>query len=246
MAIRAGVAVADLEFVQFHPTALHHEAMPRPLLSEALRGHGALLRDTNGERFVDEMQPRDVVSRAEMQRMIDLGADHVFLDATGLDDFDQRFPNIAAALREVGLDPASDWLPVRRRSLHLWRHRDRSAGSVHAFRPLGGRRSGVLGRARREPAGVQLAAGGHGVRARAVEAIEAGVSGPEVTGAMRGAPGSGSGEPSGGVTDAGIAGRILTLPTTWTARSNEARFAGRDESEMERAAAPPAGHCNGR
>src|SRR5687768_9654295 len=50
MALRAGVAVADIEFMQFHPTALHHPAMPRPLLSEALRGHGALLRDTEGER----------------------------------------------------------------------------------------------------------------------------------------------------------------------------------------------------
>ena len=64
MALRAGVPVADVEFVQFHPTALHHPAMPRPLLSEALRGHGALLRDARGERFVDELAPRDVVSRA--------------------------------------------------------------------------------------------------------------------------------------------------------------------------------------
>ena len=56
MALRAGVAVADIEFIQFHPTALHHEAMPRPLLSEALRGHGALLRDAAGERFVDELR----------------------------------------------------------------------------------------------------------------------------------------------------------------------------------------------
>src|SRR6059058_299053 len=71
MALRAGVAVADVEFVQFHPTALHHPAMPRPLLSEALRGHGALLRDTHGDRFVDELAPRDVVSRAMTARMLD-------------------------------------------------------------------------------------------------------------------------------------------------------------------------------
>src|SRR5439155_1587927 len=58
MALRAGVAVADVEFVQFHPTALHHPAMPRPLLSEALRGHGALLRDAHGNQFVDELPPR--------------------------------------------------------------------------------------------------------------------------------------------------------------------------------------------
>jgi len=112
MALRAGAAVADVEFVQFHPTALHHPLMPRPLLSEALRGHGALLRDTNGERFVDELLPRDKVSRAITERMHELGAEHVFLDATVLDGFATRFPTIASALAEVGLDPAKEWLPV--------------------------------------------------------------------------------------------------------------------------------------
>ncbi len=112
MALRAGVAVADLEFVQFHPTALHHPQMPRPLLSEALRGHGALLRDTAGERFVDEMKPRDVVSRAMAARMLAQGVDHLWLDATGLESFGSRFPTIAADLAAAGLDPAFDWLPI--------------------------------------------------------------------------------------------------------------------------------------
>lgn len=112
MALRAGVAVADVEFMQFHPTALHHPLMPRPLLSEALRGHGALLRDADGERFVDELSPRDVVSRAMTARMLEQGTDHLWLDATGLERFDDRFPTIAATLREVGLDPARDWLPI--------------------------------------------------------------------------------------------------------------------------------------
>jgi L-aspartate oxidase len=112
MALRAGVAVADLEFVQFHPTALHHPQMPRPLLSEALRGHGALLRDASGQRFVDELKPRDVVSRAMAGRMLDQGVDHLWLDATGLADFGARFPTIAAALAVTGLDPAADWLPI--------------------------------------------------------------------------------------------------------------------------------------
>jgi L-aspartate oxidase len=112
MALRAGVAVADVEFVQFHPTALHHPQMPRPLLSEALRGHGALLRDADEERFVDELQPRDVVSRAMTARMHEQDTDHLWLDARGLEDFDQRFPTIAASLREVGLDPADDLLPI--------------------------------------------------------------------------------------------------------------------------------------
>lgn len=112
MALRAGVAVADVEFVQFHPTALHHPQMPRPLLSEALRGHGAVLRDGDGGRFVDELQPRDVVSRAMTATMIQQDTDHLWLDATGLEAFDERFPTIAAALAGAGLDPAKDWLPV--------------------------------------------------------------------------------------------------------------------------------------
>src|SRR5205823_12705057 len=92
MALRAGVAVADVEFMQFHPTALHHPAMPRPLLSEALRGHGALIRDAHGERFVDELLPRDQVARAITTRMLEQGVDHEWLDATALEHFDERFP----------------------------------------------------------------------------------------------------------------------------------------------------------
>ncbi|HZU81162.1 MAG TPA: FAD-binding protein, partial [Acidimicrobiales bacterium] len=112
MALRAGVPVADVEFFQFHPTALHHPAMPRPLLSEALRGHGALLRDAAGERFVDELAPRDVVSRAMAERMARERTTHLWLDATGLEAFDERFPTLAASLRGAGLDPAVDWLPI--------------------------------------------------------------------------------------------------------------------------------------
>jgi L-aspartate oxidase len=113
------VATADVEFVQFHPTALHHPAMPRPLLSEALRGHGALLRDRDGERFVDELAPRDVVSRAMAARMTEQGVDHLWLDATGLERFSQRFPTIAASLRGIGLDPERDWLPIAPAAHHL-------------------------------------------------------------------------------------------------------------------------------
>ncbi len=112
MALRAGVPVADVEFMQFHPTALHHPAMPRPLLSEALRGHGALLRDARGDRFVDELAPRDVVSRAMAGRMHEQGVENLWLDATLLDSFDARFPTISASLRAIGLDPSTDWLPI--------------------------------------------------------------------------------------------------------------------------------------
>jgi L-aspartate oxidase len=119
MALRAGVPTADVEFVQFHPTALHHPAMPRPLLSEALRGHGALLRDREGERFVDELAPRDVVSRAMAARMDEQGVDHLWLDATGLERFPARFPTIAASLSSIGLDPERDWLPIAPAAHHL-------------------------------------------------------------------------------------------------------------------------------
>jgi L-aspartate oxidase len=119
MALRAGVPVADVEFMQFHPTALHHPAMPRPLLSEALRGHGALLRDSFGDRFVDELEPRDVVSRAMAERMRGQGVDHLWLDATGLESFADRFPTINSSLAAIGLDPHCDWLPIAPAAHHL-------------------------------------------------------------------------------------------------------------------------------
>jgi L-aspartate oxidase len=119
MALRAGVPVADVEFMQFHPTALHHPAMPRPLLSEALRGHGALIRDSTGQRFVEELLPRDKVSQAITTRMLEEGVEHEWLDATGLERFDERFPTIAASVRSIGLDPATDWLPIAPAAHHL-------------------------------------------------------------------------------------------------------------------------------
>ena len=119
MAMRAHVAVADLEFMQFHPTALHHPAMPRPLLSEALRGHGAILRDQSGEQFVDELAPRDVVSRAMAAKMAEEGSEHLWLDATGLEEFSRRFPTLAASLDAIGLDPATEWIPIAPAAHHL-------------------------------------------------------------------------------------------------------------------------------
>jgi L-aspartate oxidase len=112
MALRAGVAVADVEFVQFHPTALAVDRMPRPLLSEALRGHGALLRSASGDRFVDELQPRDIVARAILRQAQLDGRDFVWLDARPIDDFAARYPTLAVVLRSAGLDPARDLLPV--------------------------------------------------------------------------------------------------------------------------------------
>jgi L-aspartate oxidase len=204
MARRAGVAVADLEFVQFHPTALHHPQMPRPLLSEALRGHGALLRDAEGERFVDELEPRDVVSRAMAARMLAQGVDHLWLDATGLDNFSSRFPTIAADLAAAGLDPAVDWLPI--------------APAAHYS--IGGVLTDLDGAASLPglwAAGEVACAGVHGANrlasnsllegmvfaARVVEAIAAGKDGCDETGAMRPSnwlplspPGGGAGAPA--------------------------------------------------
>ena len=118
LALKAGVACADLEFVQFHPTALHHPSMPRPLLSEALRGEGAVLRDQNGEAFMAavhpraDLAPRDVVARTLHQKMTSSGAEHLWLDATMIDNFAERFPTIWEACRSADLDPTRDWLPV--------------------------------------------------------------------------------------------------------------------------------------
>jgi L-aspartate oxidase len=118
MALAAGAAVADLEFMQFHPTALHHPVMPRPLLSEALRGEGALLRDEQGVAFMAgehplaDLAPRDVVSRAIARRLVDRGLDHLWLDATSIADFPHRFPTIWSHCRTAGLDPTREWLPV--------------------------------------------------------------------------------------------------------------------------------------
>jgi len=119
IALRAGVPVCDVEFMQFHPTALHHPAMPRPLLSEALRGHGALLRNASGDRFIDELAPRDVVSRAMAAEMERDDVRHLWLDATGLEEFAARFPTLSASLAAAGLDPEVDWLPIAPAAHHL-------------------------------------------------------------------------------------------------------------------------------
>jgi L-aspartate oxidase len=118
LALKAGVACADLEFVQFHPTALHTPLMPRPLLSEALRGEGAVLRDVDGVAFMTglhplaDLAPRDVVSRAVHERMQATGEDHVWLDATMIEDFQRHFPTIWFSCLRANLDPTTEWLPV--------------------------------------------------------------------------------------------------------------------------------------
>jgi L-aspartate oxidase len=123
MALRAGAAVADLEFVQFHPTVLWlgpHAAGQQPLVSEAVRGEGAVLVDDHGARFMvgqhelADLAPRDVVAKAIMRRMREQGADHVWLDgrALGADTWVSRFPTILEACRTRGIDPVTDLIPV--------------------------------------------------------------------------------------------------------------------------------------
>ncbi len=108
---RCGATVGDLEFVQFHPTALHIEGAPRFLLSEALRGEGAVLLNASGERFMQqyhpmaELAPRDVVSRSIVEEMRREGSRHVYLDISGRGSFvRERFPRIYETCLKQGID----------------------------------------------------------------------------------------------------------------------------------------------
>ncbi|WP_278265997.1 L-aspartate oxidase [Nocardia sp. AG03] len=120
LALWAGAEVADLEFVQFHPTVLYTPGGVgrRPLISEAVRGEGATLLDAHGESVTagvhprGDLAPRDVVSRAIAERMRATGTDHVFLDARHLDGFAERFPTITASCLAAGIDPATQLIPV--------------------------------------------------------------------------------------------------------------------------------------
>ncbi len=120
-AFRAGAEIADIEFVQFHPTALQIPGAPRFLLSEALRGEGARLINTAGERFMaryhpmEELAPRDVVSRAIVSELRRTGAEHVWLDLTHLNAADRiraRFPRIYVTCLRHGIDIGVQPIPV--------------------------------------------------------------------------------------------------------------------------------------
>ena len=120
MAWRAGAEIDNIEFVQFHPTALHVEGAPRFLLSEALRGEGAILRNKDGEAFMEryhpykDLAPRDVVSRSIVTEMRRTGSPHVWLDLTSRDaDFIRhRFPRIYETCVAYGVDIAREPAPV--------------------------------------------------------------------------------------------------------------------------------------
>jgi L-aspartate oxidase len=112
MALRAGAVVSDLEFYQFHPTSL--AAPGNFLISEAVRGEGAVLLDSNGSRFTDELAPRDIVARAIAEQMAKQGGAPVRLDATrlGASFLAERFPNIDSASRAQGFDWGAEPIPV--------------------------------------------------------------------------------------------------------------------------------------
>jgi L-aspartate oxidase len=120
MAWRAGASVADLEFAQFHPTALYVAGAGRSLISEAVRGEGAHLVDKAGRRFMDgrhplaELAPRDVVSRGIVEHLAQTQEPNVFLDARGLGTagFRARFPGLFDLLKGYGIDPGSTPIPV--------------------------------------------------------------------------------------------------------------------------------------
>jgi len=193
MALRAGIAVADVEFMQFHPTAMDHPSMPRPLLSEALRGEGAVLRDEHGVRFmVDEdpradLAPRDIVARAIARRLVARNLDHLWLDATGIADFPEKFPTIWRSAQNAHLDPRVDFLPVAPAAHYL-------SGGIVADLDGASTMPGLWS------CGEAACSGVHGANRlasnslldglvfapRIVEAILAGKDAPEPTGVMRG------------------------------------------------------------
>ena len=125
MALRAGAQVADVEFYQFHPTAL--AVGGNFLISEAVRGDGAVLRDAEGRRFMfdvdprGELAPRDVVARGIAAQMFQQGGKPVWLDATamGAEFLSERFPTIDKAAKSYGFDWGKEWIPVTP-AAHYW------------------------------------------------------------------------------------------------------------------------------
>lgn len=121
MAYRAGAVLRDMEFMQFHPTTLYVAGASRALVTETLRGEGAILRDANGQPFMAEyhpsaeLAPRDVVSRAILDRMLKTKTTHVYLDIRHFDKahFRRRFPLISELCESFDIDVSTDMIPVR-------------------------------------------------------------------------------------------------------------------------------------
>jgi L-aspartate oxidase len=121
LALRAGAAVADVEFIQFHPTVLWRDtssAGQQPLISEAVRGEGAILLNHKGEKFMAavhpqaDLAPRDIVAKEIFSQMREAHVPHMWLDATAIADFTERFPTIYASCLANGIDPLKQLIPV--------------------------------------------------------------------------------------------------------------------------------------
>ncbi|TCZ74337.1 L-aspartate oxidase [Paenibacillus albiflavus] len=120
LAYRAGAIIQDMEFIQFHPTSLCYPGAPRFLISEAVRGEGAYLRNIRGERFMEryhellELAPRDIVARAIVSEMEETRSTYVYIDVTHESEemVKHRFPTIYEYCMKFGLDLSSDWIPV--------------------------------------------------------------------------------------------------------------------------------------
>jgi L-aspartate oxidase len=121
MAYRAGAVLQDLEFMQFHPTTLYIAGASRTLITETLRGEGAVLLDSKGRRFMKdyhesaELAPRDIVSRAILSQMLKTKSTHVYLDVRSFDKeyFAKRFPAISELCESFDIDVSRDLIPVR-------------------------------------------------------------------------------------------------------------------------------------
>ncbi len=200
MALRAGALVEDMEFFQFHPTALSLPSAPSFLLSEAMRGEGGLLRNADGKLFMDryhpdaEMAPRDIVTRAVWEEMHHGQLNNVFLDMTHLksDFLPRRFPKIHATCLHYGIDITKDPIPV--------------APSAHYI--MGGVKTDLFGRTTIEglsAAGEAACTGAHGANRLASNSLlEALVFGARV------------GEDAGKIPHTSLPGKITSFPLPWT------------------------------
>ncbi|MDP6929056.1 MAG: L-aspartate oxidase [Planctomycetota bacterium] len=120
LCFRAGARLMGMEFVQFHPTTLYLAGAARALISEVIRGAGGVLRDRHGQRFMEaahpmaDLAPRDIVSRAILEKMVETGDTHVYLDLSGISgDVHEQFPTISRICRAFDINIARDAIPVR-------------------------------------------------------------------------------------------------------------------------------------
>ena len=193
MAYRAGATLADMAFVQFHPTTLYLPGATRSLISEAVRGEGAHLLDEAGNRFMvgehelAELAPRDVVARAIVRQIARQGGQHVWLDCRHIKGFKARFPSIHEELARFELDPARDLIPVHPAAHYM----------------VGGVRSDELGRTDVPGllvAGEVASTGLHGANRLASNSLLEGLVFGQITGELAAGEASGNGSRAGPVS----------------------------------------------